>query len=81
MGEYNSRGPFKKLVGRMAELDYTQEKLALELNLSQTTLSRKLNGLSQFTYDEMVKLIEVLDIKDEQISEYFFSDIIRKRIA
>jgi len=77
----SKRGPFKKLIGKMAELDYTQEKLAFELNLSQTTLSRKLNGLSQFTYDEMAKLIEILDIKDEQICDYFFKDIIRNRIA
>lgn len=76
-----TKGKFNKIIGRMAELGYTQEKLAKEMNISQVSLSNKLNGNVNFTWDELALLIKLLNIKDNEISDFLFADVIRNRIA
>lgn len=75
------KNKFNKIIGRMAELGYTQEKLAKEMNISQVSLSNKLNGKANFTWEELTLLIKILNIKDNEISDFLFADIIRNRIA
>ena len=50
--------------------------IALDLGISKTSLYRKLNGRSEFTRGEIVKLINILDIKKDYAIEIFFSDIV-----
>lgn len=71
--------PFQKLKGRMVEKGYSQEKLSSELNIALVTLNRKLNGVANFQWEELQKLIYLLEIKDDEIAEYFFADMLRKR--
>lgn len=71
--------PFDKLKGLMREKRYSQERLSSELNISIVTLNRKLNGGAPFQWNEMEKLLKILEIPDNQIGEYFFAEVLRKR--
>lgn len=71
--------PFDKIKGLMREKRYTQPVLAKELNISLSALNHKLNGLAAWQWDEMERLLKVLEIPSEQIGDYFFAAVLRKR--
>jgi hypothetical protein len=56
----------------MAEHDYTQAKLAKELDISEQTLRRKLRT-GKFDSDEMEKMIVLFDMQNP--CEIFFANI------
>lgn len=62
----------KKIVGLMAEFDYTQAKLAKALNISEQTLRRKLRT-GKFDSDEMEKMIVIFNIQHP--CDIFFPNI------
>ena len=62
-----------KLLGRIRECGFTQSKLAEAINISEATLSAKLNNQHYFTAKEMYSICDVLNIDIENISEYFFA--------
>ena len=62
-----------KLLGRIKECGFTQEKLAEAIGISKTTLSGKLNNQFSFTTKEMLAICKVLDIPLHEINEYFFA--------
>lgn len=55
---------FDKLKGKMAELSVSQSELARVLGITVQTLNAKLNGRTQFTIEEAVKITEYLGLKD-----------------
>lgn len=55
---------FDKLKGKMAEVRMSQEKLSKCLGITVQTLNAKLNGRSQFTLEEVIKITKELNIKD-----------------
>lgn len=55
---------FNKLKGKMTEEGMSQEKLSRELGITVQALNAKLNGRSQFTLAEVVKITSVLLIED-----------------
>lgn len=55
---------FDKLKGKMAEIKMSQEKLSKCLGITVQSLNAKLNGRSQFTLEEVVKITKELNIKD-----------------
>lgn len=61
---------YPKVKGRLAEMNYTQEKLAEELDLSVVSLNAKLNGKVDFKVGEAQKICKVLKI--DKPNEYFF---------
>jgi transcriptional regulator with XRE-family HTH domain len=61
--------------GRIRAKGYTLESLAKEIVTSPTTLSQKLNGKRYFTVHDIVKLSKILDIKSEDIGNYFFPQL------
>ena len=63
-----------KLLGKMKELEITQENLAKEISVTESTLNLKLNGKSCFTTREISKICKALNILPKQIGEYFFAD-------
>lgn len=63
---------FCKIRGRMAELGISQERLAKMLGISLQSLNAKLNERRQFTLEEVIKTIQLLDIANP--NEYFFTD-------
>ena len=48
--------------------------LAKELGISEQSLCAKLNGKVSFSQNEMEKLLELLNIKDREIRNTFFSN-------
>ncbi len=70
-GDY--RFGYDKLYGRMAEKSFTKEKFAKALGISRSTLYHKLNGNVEFTQNEMLTALSILDINPKDINQYFFN--------
>ena len=64
---------YKKLLGRIVEKIGTQSCFADKMELSERTISLKLNGKVSWKQSEIAKACEVLEIKDEDIPAYFFA--------
>lgn len=63
-----------KLRGRIREKFGTQEAFAKAMGMSETTLSSKLNGKTDWTRQEIEKAGKLLGIPIEEIPSYFFAD-------
>lgn len=67
-----------KLLGRIREYRYTQESLSKEIGISESTLNIKLNGKAYFTTKEIDKISELLEISNDEIGAYFFTNEVWK---
>ena len=66
--EYN----YKRLGLRIVEMVGTQANLAQKLDMSERSLSLKLNNLVPWKQPEISKAAEILEIDPSQIPAYFF---------
>lgn len=66
---------FSKLRGKMAEEGYTVRSLSEKSGIPVSTLSNKLNGVSEFKASEMILISQVLEIED--VENYFFDQKVR----
>lgn len=64
---------YAKLLGRMREKGFTQESLAKEIGINESTLNSKLKNRSYFNAREIDKTCEVLNIPIEEIGTYFYT--------
>lgn len=64
---------YAKLNGKIVEVCGTQAKFAEKMNLSNRTMSLKLNNKVAFKQDEIKRAAEILGIGDNEISLYFFT--------
>lgn len=64
---------YAKLKGRIKEKYGTQEDFAKVMGLTPTTFSFKINGKAKWKQDEIVKAVELLEISQDEIVEYFFN--------
>lgn len=64
---------YSKLLGTMKEQGITQEKLAKSMGISNTSLSSKLKGKTQFKVSEVQKIMTILALPDESVTLYFFA--------
>lgn len=64
---------YRKLLGRMKELGYTQKTLAQLVGVSEGQLSQKLQCVYAFKQTEIQRMCEYLNIPSNLIGEYFFS--------
>ena len=64
---------YGKLRGKIKEIFGTQERFADALGMSKATLSQKLNNCSEFTQEEMLNAMCLLNQSPSQIDEYFFT--------
>lgn len=69
---------YSKLLGRLKELGYTQEILADEIGISESTMSLKLNNRAVFTQAEIMRICRALAIPNQQIGVYFFTLKVQK---
>lgn len=60
-----------KLKGLMLEKGITQKDLAKAIGISAVSLNKKINGLTQFDAEDIVKISKELDIVD--LKPYFFT--------
>ncbi|MGB4369064.1 MAG: helix-turn-helix transcriptional regulator [Caldicoprobacterales bacterium] len=61
----------QKLKGARVAKGYTQEHMAEKLDISTKTYNRKELGIVEFNRREIAKLVEILDLTTEEISEIF----------
>lgn len=64
---------FAKLRGRITEKFGTESRFAKALGISLIAVSRKLNGVTNFTRKDILKWCEVLQIPVKDIPIYFFT--------
>lgn len=65
---------YPKIRGRIVELYGSQENFAESLGLSKTSVSKKLNGISNFTQKDILEWAIKLEIPMNEIGVYFFDD-------
>lgn len=63
---------YRKLRGRIKEIYNVQSAFADALGVSYTSLSNKLNGVVDFSQEEIAKSVELLQIEKRDIPLYFF---------
>ena len=64
---------YSKLLGRMRERGYTQEKLAKNLGISACSLNLSINNKRNFRQDEMLMMGKLLGVPASKLQEYFFA--------
>lgn len=67
---------FDKLRGKMTEARFSQEKMAKLLGITVQSLNAKINGRSPFTLEEVVRITDILDLKNPM--DIFFEPIVLK---
>lgn len=63
---------YSKVLGRITELFGTQGRFAAAMDMSERSLSLKLNGRVPFKQPEITKACNLLEIQDIDIASYFF---------
>ena len=63
--------PYFKLRQQLFALGMTQEELGREIGKGQQYMSYRLTGKKPFTVDEAYKILEILDIPDSRLTEFF----------
>ena len=71
-GRRKKRMNYTKLRGLIRSKFKTQEAFALAVGLSPCSVSKKLNGKTEWSADEIRKVCEVMGISPEDIPKYFF---------
>ena len=64
---------YSKLLGRIVEKVGTQGKFAERMNLSERTISLKINGKIEWKQNEIANACQILDIQEREIATYFFA--------
>lgn len=69
-----------KIKGRIREKNFTQEYLASKLGMSPSTLNYKINNKNGgfLTIEEVDKLKNILEIPNNELSDYFFVNQLEK---
>ena len=62
---------YKKLRVNIFEVFGTNTALAKEMGITKESLSRKLQGKTSFTANDIIQICDILDIPCEQIGLYF----------
>lgn len=66
---------YAKLRGRIKQFYIRQTDFAKDLNISNVTLSNKLNNKAVWTQIEINKTAELLKLNTNEIGEYFFTKL------
>lgn len=72
---------FPELCGKIREKYRTQQAFARAIGMNPSTLSRKLLGLSQWTYADVSKICEALDIPMADAPNFFNPNVARLQLA
>ena len=68
-----------KLKAKIKEKNMTQEELAKRIGIDSSTLSKRMNDLqgNNFTIEEATKMIEILSISGDEVTQIFFNNNLR----
>lgn len=61
------------LRGKIVECGFNIDSFCKEAGFARSTFDRKLTGQSEFTRDEIYKIIDVLHLTDDDIRRIFFA--------
>lgn len=75
---YDVKFDYAKLIGRIKEYGFTQERLAAETGMSESTISFKLNNKAFFSQKEIRRICDLLEIEIAEIGLYFFTLKVQK---
>lgn len=64
---------YNKLRGRIVEMFGTQERFSEVIGISNVSLSKKMNGKTQFKQSDIILWCEKLEIPFKEIGFYFFT--------
>ena len=64
---------YSRLNGRIETVCGTQRQFAKVIGISEHTISKKLNNCVDWKQREIMKAVPILKIKQDEISEYFFT--------
>lgn len=64
---------YNKLRGLIKEKGFTESDVAKAIGMTQWTFSRKLNGLTFFDTNEIKKMIDLLNVDENNIHNVFFT--------
>lgn len=67
------------LLAKLAYEGIDQRKLAKEMNITENTLSRKINGKNYFTLGEVNSIKEILKLSGDEILAIFFVNDVDKK--
>lgn len=70
---------YSKLKGRIRECFSTQSEFARCLNISDTSLSNKLNNKTVFDQNEITKSIDIFKLSPIETFEFFFTIEVDKK--
>ena len=70
---------YSKLRGRIIEKFKTNENFAVAMGISNGTLSLKLSGNRPWKHNKIIKACQLLEIMANEISEYFFTELVYKK--
>ncbi len=70
---------YSKLLGKIVERFGTQAKFAAALNMSEHTVSKKLNNFVPWKQYEITAACDLLKISAEDIPAYFFAIDVQRR--
>lgn len=62
---------YRKLRGKLKEIDADQKYIAKKLNVSSVCISQKMTGKHQWKLDEMYFLMDLIREPYEKLHEYF----------
>ena len=62
-----------KIKGRMREMRLSQDNVAKQMKLAQSSFSQKINGIRGMSLDEADELSRILKISDDEFRTYFFA--------
>lgn len=64
---------YNKLRGRIVEKYGTQDEFARTIGISRNSLSLKMTGKTGISQTDIIKWCRLLDIKADEIGQYFFA--------
>lgn len=64
---------YNKLRGRIVEKYGTQAEFARTIGISRNSLSLKMTGKTGISQTDIIKWCQLLDIKADEIGQYFFA--------
>ena len=64
---------YSKLKGRITEKYGTRKAFAEHINLSEHSMSKKINGKTSFSQEDIIKWSKALDIDLKDAGVYFFA--------
>lgn len=64
---------YSKLRGRIREVFGSELRFCDQMPFNRSTLSQKLNGVTEFSQSEMLTAMKLLDIPTSKCDEYFFA--------